>query len=122
MAHNKTNLTLVTDSTHFPPLNICDINAISLYGEITQLKAETKKLKAEKVKIEEILKEYATEKVKTNQLLEEVRAMLQAKSPECGKNCSVANRDCQSQNTIKESKASTPQQAKKTCRVCRRPT
>ena len=27
MAHNKTNLTLVTDSTHFPPLNICDINA-----------------------------------------------------------------------------------------------
>jgi len=51
MAHNKNNLTLVTDSTHFPPLNICDINTISLYGEITQLKAETKKLEAEKVKI-----------------------------------------------------------------------
>jgi len=33
MAHNKTNLTLVTDSTNFPPLNICDINAISFYGE-----------------------------------------------------------------------------------------
>jgi len=62
MAHNKTNLTLVTDSTHFPPLNICDINAISLYGELTQLKSETKKLEAENVKIEEILKEYATEK------------------------------------------------------------
>ena len=29
MAQNKTNLTLVTDSTHFPPLNICDVNAIS---------------------------------------------------------------------------------------------
>jgi len=85
MAHNKTNLTLVTDSTHFPPLNICDINAISLYGELTQLKAETKKLEAEKVKIEEILKEFATEKVKTNQLLEEVRAILHAKSPKCGK-------------------------------------
>jgi len=85
----------VTDSTHFPPLDICDINAISLYGETTQLKAETKKLEAEKVTIEEILKEYATEKVKTNQLLEEVRAMLYAKSPECGKNCSLANRDCQ---------------------------
>jgi len=56
MAHNKTNLTLVTDSTHFPPLNICDISGISLYGEIMQLKAETKKLEAEKVKIEEILK------------------------------------------------------------------
>ena len=118
MAQNKTNLTLVTDSTHFPPLNICDINAISLYGELTQLKAETKKLKAEKVKIEEILKEYATEKVKTNQLLEEVRAMLHAKSPECGKNCSLANRDCQSQNTIKQSKADTPQQAKKTYAEC----
>jgi len=52
MAHNKTNLTLGTDSTHFPPLNICDINAISLYGELTQLKAETKKPKAEKVKLE----------------------------------------------------------------------
>jgi len=103
IAHNKTNLTLVTDSTHFPPLNICEINAISLYGELTQLKAETKMLEAEKVKIEEILKEYATEKVKTNQLIEEVRAMLHAKSPECGKNCSLANRDCQSQNTIKES-------------------
>ena len=51
MAHNKTNLTLVTDSTHFPPLNICDINAISFYGEIMQLKAETKKLEAEKAKI-----------------------------------------------------------------------
>ena len=50
MAQNKTNLTLVTDSTHFPPLNICDINAISLYGELTQLKAETKKLEAEKVR------------------------------------------------------------------------
>jgi len=36
------------------------------------------------VKIEEILKGYTTEKVKTNQLLEEVRAMLHAKSPECG--------------------------------------
>ena len=48
MAHNKTNLTLVTDSTHFPPLNICDINAISLYGEITQLKAETKKSRSRK--------------------------------------------------------------------------
>jgi len=47
MAQNKTNLALVTDSTHFPPLNICDINAISLYGELTQLKAETKNLKAE---------------------------------------------------------------------------
>ena len=56
MAQNKTNLTLVTDSTHFPPLNICDINVISLYGELTQLKAETKKLEAEKVKIEAILK------------------------------------------------------------------
>ena len=65
MAQNKTNLTLVTDSTHFPPLNICDINAISLYGELTQLRAETKKLEAKKVKIEAILKEYATEKVKT---------------------------------------------------------
>jgi len=118
MAHNKTNLTLVTDSTHFPPLYICDINAISLYGELTQLKAETKKLEAEKVKIEEILKEYATEKVKTNQLLEGVRAMLHAKSPECGKNCSLANRDCQSQNTIKKSKAGTPQQAKKTYAEC----
>ena len=42
MAQNKTNRTLVTDSTHFPPLNICDTNAISLYGELTQLKAETK--------------------------------------------------------------------------------
>ena len=31
MARNKTNLTLVTDSIHFPPLNICDIKAISLY-------------------------------------------------------------------------------------------
>ena len=60
MAQNKTNLTLVTDSTHFLPLNICDINAISLYGELTQLKAETKKLEAEKVKIEALLKEYAT--------------------------------------------------------------
>jgi len=40
--------------------------------------------------------------------------MLHAKSPECGKNCSMANRDCQSQNTIKQSKADTPQQAKKT--------
>ena len=118
MAHNKTNLTLVTDSIHFPPLNMCDINAISLYGEITQLKAETKKLEAEKVKIEEIRKEYATEKVKTNQLLEEVRAMLHAKSPECGKNCSLAKRDCQSQHTIKESKAGTPQQAKKTYAEC----
>ena len=96
MAHNKTNLTLVTVSTLFPPLNICDINAISLYGEIAQLKAETKTLEAEKVKIEEILEEYATEKVKTNQLLKEVRAMLHAKSPECGKNCSLAKRDCQS--------------------------
>ena len=94
MAHNKTNLTLVTVSTLFPPLNICDINAISLYGEIAQLKAETKTLEAEKVKIEEILEEYATEKVKTNQLLKEVRAMLHAKSPECGKTCSLANRDC----------------------------
>jgi len=75
MAHNKTNLRLVTDSTHFPALNICDINAISLYEELTQLKSETKKLEAEKVKIEEILKEYATEKVKTN-LLEEVRAVV----------------------------------------------
>ena len=95
-----------------------DINAISLYGELTQLKAETKKLEAEKVKIEAILKEYATEKVKTNQLLEEVRVMLHAKSPECGKNCSLANRDCQPQNTIKESKASTPQQANKTYAEC----
>jgi len=33
MAQNKTNLTLVTDRTHFPPLNICDINAISLCME-----------------------------------------------------------------------------------------
>jgi len=40
--------------------------------------------------------------------------MLHAKSPECGKNCSLANRDCQSQNTIKESKPGTPQPAKKT--------
>ena len=40
------------------------------------------------------------------------------KSPECGKNCSLANRDCQSQNTIKESKAGTPQQAKKTYAEC----
>jgi len=118
MAQNETNLTLVTDSTHFPPINICDINAISLYGELTQLKAETKKLEAEKVKIEALLKEYATEKVKINQLLEEVRAMLHAKSSECGKNCSLANRDCQSQNTIKESKADTPQQAKKTYAEC----
>ena len=44
--------------------------------------------------------------------------MLHAKSPECGKNCSLANRDCQSQNTIKESKAGTPQQAKKTYAEC----
>jgi len=66
------------------------------------------------VKIEAILKEYVTEKVKTNQLLEGVRAMLHAKSSECGKNCSLANRDCQSQNTIKESKADTPQQTKTT--------
>jgi len=56
--------------------------------------------------------------VKKNQLLEEVRAMLHAKSPECGKNCSLANRDCQSQHTIKESKAGTPQQAKKTYAEC----
>jgi len=70
MAHNKTNLTLVTNSTHFPPLNICDINAISFYRELMQLNAETKKIEAEKVKLEEILKEYATEKVKTNQLLD----------------------------------------------------
>jgi len=56
--------------------------------------------------------------VKTNQLLEEVRAMLHAKSPECGKDCSLANRDCQSQNTIKESEAATPQQAKKTYAEC----
>jgi len=118
MAQNKTNLTVVTDSTHFPPLNICDIIAISLYGELPQLKAETKKLEAEKVKIKEILKEYATEKVKTNQLLEEVRAMLYAKSPECGKNCLLANRDCQSQNTIKVFKTGTPQQAKKTYAEC----
>jgi len=47
---DKTNLTLVTDSTHFLPLNICDINAISLYGELTQLKAETKKLKPKRWK------------------------------------------------------------------------
>jgi len=118
MAHNKTSLTLVTDNTHFPALKICDINAISLYGEITELKAKTKKLAAQKVKIEEILKEYATEKVKTNQLLEEIRAMLHAKSPECGKNWSLANRGCQSQNTIKESKVGTPQQAKKTYAEC----
>ena len=85
---------------------------------LTQLKAETKKLEAEKVKIEAILQKYATEKVQTNQLLEEVRAMLHAKSPECGKNCSLANRDCQSQNTIKQSKADTPQQAKKTYAEC----
>ena len=44
--------------------------------------------------------------------------MLHAKSPECGKNCSLANRDCQSQNTIKASKADTPQQAKKTYAEC----
>jgi len=44
--------------------------------------------------------------------------MLHAKSPECGKNCSLANRDCQSQDTIKESKAGTPQQAKKTYAEC----
>ena len=56
--------------------------------------------------------------MKTNQLLEEVRAMLHAKSPDCGKNCSLANMDCQSQNTIKESKASTSQQAKKTYAEC----
>ena len=56
--------------------------------------------------------------MKTNQLLEEVRAMLHAKSPECGKNCSLANRDCQSQNTIKEAKADTPQQAKNTYAEC----
>jgi len=37
MAQNTTNLTLVTDSTRFPPPNICDINAISLYGFIRQL-------------------------------------------------------------------------------------
>ena len=70
------------------------------------------------MKIEAILKEYATEKVKTNQLLEEVRAMLHAQSPECGKNSSLANRDCQSQNTIKESKAGSPPQAKKTYAEC----
>ena len=44
--------------------------------------------------------------------------MLHAKSPECGKNCSLANRDFQPQNTIKESKAGTPQQAKKTYAEC----
>ena len=47
-----------------------------------------------------------------------VRAMLHAKSPECGKNCSLANRDCQSQNTIKEARADTPQQAKNTYAEC----
>ena len=88
-----------------------------MYGELTQLKAETNKLEVEKVKIKAILKEYATEKVKTNLLLEEVRVMLHAKYSECGKNCSLANRDCQSQNT-EESKADTPQQAKKTYAEC----
>jgi len=43
------------------------------------------------VKIEEKLKAFTTERVKTNQILEEVRAMLHAKTIGSGKNCSLTN-------------------------------
>jgi len=87
-------------------------------GELAQLKTETNKLELEKVKIEEILKEPATVKVKKKQLLEEVRTMLHAKSPGCGKNCSMTNSACKSHNTNKESKAGTTLQVKKTYAEC----
>ena len=56
--------------------------------------------------------------MKKKQLLEEVRTMLHAKSPGCGKNCSMTNSACKSHNTNKESKAGTTLQVKKTYAEC----
>jgi len=38
MPQQMSNLTFVTENSNFPPLNIRDINAVSFYGDLTQMK------------------------------------------------------------------------------------
>jgi len=53
MDDQQINVTLMTDSTDFLLLDNHDININSFYGDLKQLKNETRKLQADKEKEEE---------------------------------------------------------------------
>ena len=74
MDGQQINVTLMTDSTDFLLLDNHDININSFYGDLKQLKNETRKLQADKEK-EEVLEDSKTEKTKPNQLLEELKTL-----------------------------------------------
>ena len=79
MDDQQINVTLMTDSTEFLLLDNHDININSFYGDLKQLKNETRKLQADKEK-EEVLEDSKTEKTKPNQfqLLEELKTLVKA--------------------------------------------
>jgi len=72
MDDQQINVTLMTDSTDFLLLDNHDININSFYGDLKQLKNETRKLQADKEK-EEVLEDSKSEKTKPNQLLESLK-------------------------------------------------
>ena len=72
MDDQQINVTLMTDSTDFLLLDNHDININSFYGDLKQLKNETRKLRADKEK-EEVLEDSKTEKTKPNKLLESLK-------------------------------------------------
>ena len=74
MDDQQINVTLMTDSTDFLLLCNHDININSFYGDLKQLKNETRKLQSDKEK-EEVLEDSKTEKTKPNQLLEELKTL-----------------------------------------------
>ena len=76
MDDQQINVTLMTDSTDFLLLDNHDININSFYGDLKQLKNETRK-QADKEK-EEVLEDSKTEKTKPNQLLEELKRLVKA--------------------------------------------
>ena len=82
MDNKQINVTLMTDSTNFLLLDNHDININSFYGDLKQLKNETRKLQADKEK--EVLEDSKTEKTKPNQLLEELKRLVKADITEIG--------------------------------------
>ena len=83
MDDQQINVTLMTDSTDFLLLDNHDININSFYGDLKQLKNETRKLQADKEK-EEVLEDSKTEKTKPNQLLEELKRLVKGDITEIG--------------------------------------
>jgi len=83
MDDQQIDVTLMTDSTDFLLLDNHDININSFYGDLKQLKNETRKLQADKEK-EEVLEDSKTKKTKPNQLLEELKTLVKADITEIG--------------------------------------